>query len=166
MLVYHPAFDIYHGVLRILKLLISLPQEEVEIEKLKILNFYFLFPELISQIRLSRTHQKYKKLSTTGNKYNVASVSGQEKQVFVRIEPFNEIILAYLETKNYIKIHEIYLEFFATKLPKETFELCKIKDDEKELIDFLSKVLASYQIRGTDGLKARTGLLEFKYDDV
>jgi len=169
MLVYHPAFDLYHGVFRVLKLLNRSQKKNLEIEKLRLLDFYLLFPGLIPSIRLKREHQKYKRIFTElSNKYNIASVSGQAKQVFERIEPFNNLILTYLENKKYVKIHEeTYLDFFSSELPKKILEICNVRDEkENKLMGFLSEVLSSYELKGADGLKARTGLMEYRYDNI
>ncbi|MHB0946972.1 MAG: ABC-three component system middle component 5 [Sedimentisphaerales bacterium] len=168
MLVYHPAFDVYHGIFRFIKLLNCCHDKTSEKEKLKLIDFYLLFPELISTIRLKRDHLKYKKtFAGLSNKYNIASVDGQAKQVFDRMEPFHNLIFSYLEKKNYIRIdYGTCVHFLDSETPKEILEICMIRDEEKEIIYFLSEVLSSYVIKGENGLKDRTKLMEYRYDYV
>jgi len=168
MLVYHPAFDVYHGIFRFIKLLNCCHDKTLEKEKLRLIDFYLLFPELISTIRLKMEHQAYKKrFAELNNKYNVASVYGQARQVFERMEPFHNLIFAHLEKKNYIRTCEdTCLQFMKSELPKEILEICMVRAEEKEIIYFLSEVLFSYAIKGEGGLKNRTKLMEYRYDYV
>jgi hypothetical protein len=41
----------------------------------------------------------------------------------------------------------------------------KINDYDKDLLDFLVSVLAKIPLEGKNGLKSRTGLFEYRYDD-
>ena len=50
MLIYHPAFDAYHCVFRMLALIDSLP--DIEIDMLRLCDFYLVFPSEIERIRL------------------------------------------------------------------------------------------------------------------
>ena len=47
MLVYHPAFDMHHCVFRMVRLLNRLPVGSCQVERMRILDFYLLFPSLI-----------------------------------------------------------------------------------------------------------------------
>lgn len=53
MLVYHPAFDIYNCVFRMLQLMTSMKQNEVELDKLRIWDFYLTFPNEARENKLS-----------------------------------------------------------------------------------------------------------------
>jgi hypothetical protein len=50
MLVYHPAFDIYNGVFRMLQLVTFMKQENVELDKIRIWDFYLTFPNQLPYI--------------------------------------------------------------------------------------------------------------------
>ena len=44
MIIYNPAFDIYHCVYRMISILSNLVNEKIEVDKLRILDFYMVFP--------------------------------------------------------------------------------------------------------------------------
>ena len=61
MLIYHPAFDAYHCVFRIL--VISGVQPTLEIAKLRILDYYLCFPAEVALIQLPQDHTEIRKLA-------------------------------------------------------------------------------------------------------
>lgn len=63
MLVYNPAFDIYHCAFRMINLLDNLKEgKSVELERLRIWDFYLLFPDKMHEIGLKREEKDIKKL--------------------------------------------------------------------------------------------------------
>lgn len=63
MLVYHPAYDAYHCLFRMMAIMEN--TNRLEIDKLKILDFYILFPALLSEVKMPREFIKIKKNSKT-----------------------------------------------------------------------------------------------------
>ena len=60
MLIYNPAYDIYHTMYRIL-LLSSRIVNSIEIDKLKILDFYYVYPTELLDIKKPVGFKKYEK---------------------------------------------------------------------------------------------------------
>lgn len=58
MLIYHPAFDAYHCLFRMIAIIDHL--NVVEVDKVRILDFYMIFPALVSKIRMPTTYNKSK----------------------------------------------------------------------------------------------------------
>ena len=55
MIVYNQAYDLYHTIFRFLQFLNRFEKDElIEIEKLRIWDFYLLFPSKINSIRLKQ----------------------------------------------------------------------------------------------------------------
>jgi len=53
----------------------------------------------------------------------------------------------------------------STSLPKDLLVLARPATDEEKLrLEFLIMTLLKFPLVGADGLKHRTGLLEFRYD--
>ena len=50
MLIYHPAYDAFHCVFRMLAIIETVPN--IEVDKARVLDFYLLFPALMADIRL------------------------------------------------------------------------------------------------------------------
>jgi len=61
MLTYHPAFDLYSAIFRFLRLLDPMRDRTVELERLRILDFYLLFPFLLADIQFPASAIAYKK---------------------------------------------------------------------------------------------------------
>ena len=59
MLIYHPAFDAYHCVFRML--VITSGCRVLEFNKLRIIDFYFCFPSEIAKVQLPQEHISIKK---------------------------------------------------------------------------------------------------------
>lgn len=54
MLVYHSAFDMYHSVYRMIQLLTNLKKDYVELERLRIWDYYLAFPNEMTKIKFER----------------------------------------------------------------------------------------------------------------
>jgi hypothetical protein len=69
----------------------------MEMNRIRLLDFYFLFPGLTKNIRIRNEHKRIRNsASKAGNTYNVGSVASQAKHVFERIEPFQKLALEQL----------------------------------------------------------------------
>ncbi len=66
MITYHPAYDLNHCVFRFISILSDIDGHEVKWETLQVLDFYFVFPHLLTDIRLPKnpiiTKQKLNKI--------------------------------------------------------------------------------------------------------
>ena len=166
---YHPAFDVYNCMFRMLRILTHGTIKSIEENKIKLLDFYFLFPGLVKNIRVKMEHIREKNaVSATGNPYNSGSVENQARHVFERIKPIQELALGQLEKIGIIRrdAHDV-ITLISKELPGEIakkIERANIKT--KELADFVCETLCCYDLSGTGGLKDRTGLMEFRYDAI
>jgi len=62
-IVYHPAYDLYHTVYRMLHILTKFDKSDfVEVDRIRIWDFYILFPEKIYGIKLKREEVDIKEL--------------------------------------------------------------------------------------------------------
>jgi hypothetical protein len=63
MIVYNQAFDLYHTIFRFLQFLNRFENgTEIEIERLRIWDFYLLFPNRIHEIRLKQNESDIRKI--------------------------------------------------------------------------------------------------------
>ncbi len=63
MIIYNQAFDLYHCIFRILNFLNRFnPSDIIEVDKLRIWDFYFLFPNKVYDIRLKQNESDIRKL--------------------------------------------------------------------------------------------------------
>lgn len=171
MLVYNPAFDIYHCAFRMINLLDKLRDENsVEIERLRIWDFYLLFPDTIYNIKLKRTENDIKDLmklyiGKTDNPYIELSNNGK---MFQRIRPYQMNALKCLASykiinSDFIETNNIILlDKEAVKKFKESNK--QLSRKEKNIIALLTSHFYLMPLNGLNGLKMKTGLLEYRYD--
>lgn len=166
MLIYHPAFDIYNCVFRMLQLLTHMKQEEVEVDRLRIWDFYLTFPNearhISYPITLSDLKAIFKKKEP--NPYEDLIDS---KRILERMKSFQlsalKCIASYglvdsmLLAKNIVRRTD-------KEIPKEISD--KFFDLTIEKSNVIKLIVGFWELPlyGKLGLKDRTGLIEFKYD--
>jgi hypothetical protein len=166
MLLYHPAFDIYHGIFRMLRLLERLPRVAVEIERLRILDFYLLFPAQIQYFTFPTEIRGYRRqLSPVENPYEQIN---DPKRIFFRLEPYQTCALKSLAAHQFIN-SESFCERKALRtdkpLPDGLREAVKPADEASAvLLEFLTGPLLKMDFYGKSGLKGRSDLFEYRYD--
>ncbi len=167
MLIYNPAYDIYHTMFRILQLSSNI-NKSIEIDKLKILDFYYVFPTELLRIKKPVGFKKYDKfLVTEINKYDKIT---NPRRIFYKMNSIQyqaiKILVAsgYLDSQNFEKG---IIKFSTKEFPlnfKENIE--KSNKENNKLITLLIETLADINLSGHLGLKERTGLIEFRYDTI
>lgn len=168
MLSYHKALDSNHAVFRMLCLLAFLDGKEMEIERIRILDFYSIFPYLIAQISVPMSLVgKKNQFKASANQYNYA---GDPRFLFAQIKVFQETALSLLAAKRIID-PEVFENGLVKKgdgsVSSELEEAAiSVTTEQGALFEFLVKDLEPVPLLGDTGLKKRTGLMEYRYDDV
>jgi hypothetical protein len=168
---FQPAFDPYHAVFRILRLR-GIVERFGPLHKdlLRILDFYLLFPFRIDGIRMLRQHRKFKKLASAYMSAKPYGNQPEDRTIFDRMEPMQLAALQTLASRELIDADQLALGVIkatGVPVPKELAErVAKANEQDSDLIDFLAALASDYSLIGPDGLKARTGLLEYRYDAV
>jgi hypothetical protein len=165
MILYHPIDDVYHCFCRILLLISRLPQEEHDLIKLQILDFYFLFPGLIKKIKWPKELSIYRQyFMEISNPYSDIT---NYKSIIIHLEHQVNDVIRYMAAYDLIDAEKSKRKLILKKnSDKYKPILEQISDYDTDLLDFIVKVLASIPLNGKDGLKSRTGLFEYRYDDV
>lgn len=167
MLIYNPAYDIYHTMYRII-LLSSRIAKTIEIDKLKILDFYYVYPTELLDIKKPVGFKKYEKfLKPEKNKYDRIN---NPKRIFYKMNSIQfqamKILVAYgyLDSESFengmVKVTEKSLGEEFQKMVEKSVEL------NTNLITLLAGPIADIDLYGHLGLKQRTGLIEFRYDTI
>lgn len=166
MLIYHPAFDAYHCVFRMLTIADAIP--DLEIDKARLLDFYLLFPGLLQQIRLPPKMSAAKRsVAKFVNEYR-DPISA--KGAFRDMKSIQDAALRCIAASNLIARDEFDSgRVVRSDIPipddlLHQINLCR--DKQEPLTNVVLKTLAEIPLLGADGLKARTGLMEFRYDVV
>ena len=166
MLIYHPAFDVNHARLRIIQLLDAANPPELSFDLLRILDFYFLFPHLLAPIQLTRGMTRMKRdLAARANKYNRVP---SPRTLIRQMEGVQETAVRALEATQLVELPLASISIVkrsSVPLPDDLVRVINEQPDaEKALAHALVTEVAKIPLNGPDGLKARTGLLEYRYD--
>lgn len=163
MLVYHPAFDIYNGAFRMLRILYFMKQSEVELDRIRIWDFYLTFPNEVSKITFPQDLIKLKKIFKDRQNNPYEDIMDPRK-IAERMRPYQISALKYLVSHGLID-SERFLESIVKRTDKTL-----PKTLEKEIIDIsteqenIIKLVQGFGKLTLWGLKERTGILEFRYD--
>lgn len=171
MIVYNPAFDLYHAIYRMAHILQRLDDGECfEVDKVRIWDFYLLFPSKLYTVSLRQFDKDIYDARKTyiGNSKNPYEYSGDNRKLFEWIKPFQLSALNCLVSCGIIQ-KEAYLEgnvFVASREALGSFIAIagEFSVKEQNVLSFLSLFSRHMPLTGADGLKARTRLLESKYD--
>ena len=167
MLIYHPKNDIYNCMYRFISIAKLLPKEDFSFTRLRIYDFFFLFPHLALDISFPRI-KGIAQLKKQAHLFQIPYEKlPDKKRLFSEISDYHIQALHILKAKNIFDVNEDILslgENFVVESVKSLFnENVYITNDFfSQLINALEHVDTS----GENGLKARTGLMEFRYDAV
>lgn len=168
MLAYDRSFDPIHCALRCMRIMSASSDPKYEIEKLRILDFYLVFPHKIDEIRLPQKFRRLKKqFHTTNNPY---LFTGSSFFLFSQMKIIQETAIRLLGARGIIDIDLLskgYVSRVANSIDKTLSDLIEKRNTEQSvLIDAITDALSSFPLLGKDGLKDRTGLIDFRYDDA
>ncbi|MCF7535413.1 ABC-three component system middle component 5 [Pseudomonas petrae] len=165
MLIYHPAFDAYHCVFRMMALMGLIP--DLEVDKARLLDFYLAFPSAINDIRLPSTLAHGRRLAKSlSNTYRDPL---NPKAAFRDMSQIQLAALRNIAALGLIDLNGFEQGFVkrinSVAIPESLGENLSIYlTAQAEILKFLSNGLAQIPLRGLDGLKHRTALLEYRYD--
>jgi hypothetical protein len=166
MLVYHAALDINHARFRLLYILELNPEHQLMFDLLRILDFYFLFPHLLGGVPLARNMTRQKRaFAERSSKHNRVP---SPKLLIRQMQGIHETAIRALMADGLVLPEPFELQIVQrskTPIPSALEEVFASQpEDERALASFLATELATMPLNGPTGLKARTGLLEHRYD--
>ena len=170
-LTYEPAFDALHAAFRALRLRAVLSADQpLHRDHVRIMDYYQLFPHRVGQIRLMPQHRKYKRLAATYEDRKPYGEQPDDKLLFDRMEPLQITALDALAVQSLIDEKRWIngqVAPTAKELPDElNARIKEVNAADAPLEEFLKVLASEYELSGPNGLKARTGLLEYRQDAV
>jgi len=167
MLIYNQAYDLYHSMFRILQIT-EKAQDVLEIDKLRILDFYLAFPSELMEIKAFQGFKKYEKyISAETNKYERVI---DRKRIFFKMENIQISAMKALISYGLLDPDEFKngkIKRTENKLTEKLEQrLNEANEENPNLITLITGPLASMNLYGHLGLKERTNLIEFKYDAI
>lgn len=167
MLIYHPAFDPYHCIFRVMRLLGAMPMQPYELDRIRILDFYLLFPSALSEMTFPSNMRKYRKLAGSKNKYDLIR---DPIRVFVQLEPFQLAGINELAARGFISSEMLVLKkilFTGKSAPEAMVEkIAKANEEDADFLSLLTGPMIGIDLYGKSGLRGRSSLFEYRYDPI
>ncbi|GEC01469.1 hypothetical protein EJ082_05860 [Brevundimonas diminuta] len=166
---YQPAYDAFHTIFRFFQLA-GLEISDVETDRYRILDYYLCFPSELAHFRFPPKHTRFRKL---GERF--AQTSSYERRpsaqlILGRMRPVQAACLETLEAKGFLVVGELdRRRIVRTVKPSPTDLAARIGarwEQQAELGEALRTIASEYPLLGPQGLKARSELLEHKYDAI
>lgn len=167
MLIYHPAFDAYHCAFR--AVVITNAIAELELAKLRIIDFYLCFPAEVANIQLPHDHTKIRRMARTiKNDYRgpVNSV-----RTFKEMESIQVAAARMLAASGVLDPNELEVGVISRtplQVPERLVALQHVDvlpDTPGAAVkEYILTKLSRIPLAGGGGLKQRTGLMEYRYD--
>ncbi len=171
MITYNPAFDLYHAIFRMAQIVDKLNEgESFEIERVRIWDYYLLFPDKVHTVTVRREEQNLRDyrsnfLKAENNPYEY---KGNNRKLFewmksVQLSALNCMVsCGMLDKERYMQGRVCVAD--RDMLNAFLHETGGITNRERNVLAFMSLLSRHLPLTGMYGLKARTQLMESKYD--
>lgn len=164
---YHPAFDLNHCLYRIIAILVGLKSKKITWDRLRVLDFYYLFPSQIKKIRPWPAEFKVYKKSLFSIPDSFEDIPNQAR-VFYGLLRFQKAVIAELIAREIIvkeRFNDGELVVVFDNIPSNLIEALESDDFLlSDTFNFIVNELAEFEFNGSKGLKQRSGLMEYIYD--
>ncbi|MGY3296378.1 hypothetical protein ACVWY1_000798 [Pseudomonas sp. TE6288] len=167
MLMYHPAFDANHCLYRIVSILHATADQQISWPLLRMLDFYYLFPSQLKNITPwpSEIRKLKTKVATIPEQFEDLS---NPARTFFELESFQKTATLELIAKGVISKSSFdkgIMELEPDSLPSAYTALLDNDDFLKsDAFEVITKGLPKTKFNGSNGLKFRSGLMEYIYD--
>jgi hypothetical protein len=164
MLIYHPAYDAYHCVFRML--LIAEHVKDLEIEKARLLDFYLVFPGMIRTVRLPDSLKSLRAQAKAA--VNIYRDPVSALSTFRDMRHIQEAALKSVAASGLIGIERFESGFVTrTDMPMSSAlkeKLNAFTSANAPVAEGVLTGLSLIPLLGHDGLKHRSQLMEYRYD--
>jgi hypothetical protein len=168
---YEPAFDPAHAMFRALRLRESvLRGDRVPKDLFRMLDFHLLFPDRLKNVRLRNEHRRIKGIAERQQRQAPYGPRPDDQTLLQRMEPFTDVAVEHLAERGFFDrgaLADGWVSTTAGTVPPGLAErISAVNKTDGELMAALRVLATEYPFEGGDGLKSRTGLLEYRYDSV
>lgn len=163
MIIYHPFKDANHCLYRLISLLYK-NVNNIDEEQIHFMDFYYLFPSELKNIsNWPRGGAKlYIKVNNISESYEIIA---NPRRIFFELKELRKNTLAHLLSKKVIFISDNKLKLDETKIPDSLIK--KIETDSfRKTVEYqiIAEEVPKIKIKGKNGLKAKSNLMEYRYD--
>lgn len=166
MLVYNPVFDAYHCVFRILSILEL--NKNIEVDRMRILDFALCFPSVVAKFKLPRGFSEVRAAAKAYDSPYREAIGAS--RLFLSLKPTQDGALGCLAGAGFIVQSELNagrVTRTGLSLPLEIEERRQLLlESEESFFKIIATKLMEIPLFGPDGLKDRSGLMEYRYDPL
>lgn len=167
MIVYHAAFDLYNCMFRLLLILSRMKEEEVEMEKMLIWDYYVAFPNRVSQISFPQ-EMKSQYARIFKEKHNPYEEVLDDVKVFSRMRSYQTEALRCLAAYGLIDSEKLLnSRVMRTSKPLPSAlqkRIIEVPNRLRNVITLIESPFTELPLYGAKGFKFRTKLIDYKYD--
>jgi len=166
MLNYHPSGDSYHCIYRLFLLSSLTKGETLEWDRLRLMDFYLLFPHLLKRITIPNHLRQLKQVFI--HVPEPFEEIGSPKRLFFQIGTIQKSSVTSLVAKGYFDRDSYVSEMkivLSKPIPEEI--IAQVKADptiEKDWFKAFLELFSSVELTGGHGLKVRSKMMEHRYD--
>lgn len=170
-LTYEPAFDPYHAMFRVVRLRELLGERcLLPVDHVRIVDYFLLFPARASIVRTIRSHVSLRNGAVNASSSIRYGKQPDDRLIFSRMKSIQYAAYGTLANRHFLqeeKLSDGIFTFTEREFPEAVRERASdLNKREPEASKFAVALAAGYEFLGPEGLKARTGLLEFRYDAI
>jgi hypothetical protein len=170
MLIYHPAMDVHHTVYRLLSIMRARQFRPTEVEALSLADGLLVFPSVLAESRfpVASGGRKAKKMSR--ERVNVYLGGSTNRLDYYRLRQVQHSAFIRLTTTEIVRsqrFREGVVEIDEAAVPSELHAyLSTSRYAGDHIVSFLATVFMEVGVSGPNGMKARTRLMEHRFDRV
>lgn len=171
---YSASYDPYNTVYRMVSLLSAAEGKVMKLESLLVADFYFCFPIKLADLNppnsVSGMRGRINRFLKAQRRSN-HELLPDSRTLFERMKVIQQTALSAMSANGIITINgdkedktaQLNLDKVSGPLRAS---VAQYREERKDLIQILSHDIPSIPLEGKDGLRARTGLGEWQYDNV
>ena len=169
MILYHPATDFYHCWIRIASLLLERRSQGVECDRIRVIDFYLCFPQELEKCRLPAEYSsKIRKLvrhlpTRYEDRNSLRQAFGQMSRIAQQV--MMDMVAKGVVERSAFREGSLVPTSDQTKIAILEAVGQKWAHRREEWFSEAVRCMFSIPLNGENGLKHRSGLLEFRYDE-
>ena len=165
MLIYDPTVDPYHCAIRVLAITGG-SSSELPLDAVRIADFYLAYPSKITNIRLLSHQRGIRKTSQSlSTPYRNPL---EAKSTFERMRPIFHAATSCLVAAGFLDAEKLKIGVITrgpSALPEDlVVAVTNFLKRHSSVREFVIRELTTIPLLGSNGLKDRTGLMEYRYD--
>ena len=164
---FYPEFDSYHAAFRLQRMR-NIFKDAKPVESYRIADFFLCHPFELARIRMPPGTKSHLLLAEAYAPRRPYRYSSSPEHVTLQMWPFQQVALQALAVRGVLsptalaagRVHYVH----EASMPSAERLVDKSNEEDKPLLAFLDGLVGKFEVTGPKGLKARTGLLDYRYD--